>query len=263
MRPSPTPETAPLWYELGRLYALAGEDARRATMEGFAAAFAAGASVLLSAPLFGTAWAGPFAAVIPVVAGLLFGGGLFGWRRARFARRRQALSRALGAAGEDAARPTLGGLGAYYDAQLLLLRCEYEYLLARRGGGRASRSVLLLEETFGFTPEDPFECGPLNVAPDTGTIRALRDHWEARVAVRREAGGVPPPVGLREDRAHRVFPREMTVPLELATRRAYLEISVKLLRERYGTGRKALPEQVRRRAERDLGEYEALTWRRT
>ncbi len=258
MRPSPTPETAPLWYELGRLYALAGEDARRATMEGFAAAFAAGASVLLSAPLFGTAWAGPFAAVIPVIAGLLFGGGLFGWRRARFARRRHAISRALGAAGEDAARPTLSGLGTYYDAQLILLRCEYEYLLARRGG-RTSRSVRLLEETFGFTPEDAFECGPLNVAPDTGEMRALRGRWEARMAVRRASGGVPPPVGLREDRAYRIFPREMTVPLELATRGAYLEISVKLLRERYGAGRiPFLPEEVRRRAERDLGEYKAL-----
>ena len=261
MRPSPTPEAVSLWHELGRLYALAGEDARRATRLGFAVACAVGALVLLSVPLVGTAWAGPFAAAIPVAAGLLCGAGLFGWRRARFARRRRALSGALAAAGEDAARPTLGGFGAYYDAQLLLLRCEYEYLAGRRGGG-AARSVRLLEETFGFTPEDPFECGPLNVAPDTGTIRALRDHWEARVAVRREAGGVPPPVGLREDRAHRVFSREMTVPLELATRRAYLEISVKLLRERYGTGRKALPEQVRRRAERDLGEYEALTRRR-
>jgi len=68
---------SPLWYELGRLYALAGENARRATMEGFAVAFAAGASVLLSAPLFGTAWAGPFAVAIPVAAGLFLGGGLF------------------------------------------------------------------------------------------------------------------------------------------------------------------------------------------
>ena len=261
MRPSPTPEAVPLWYELGRLHALAGEDARRATRLGFAVTCAIGALVLLSVPLFGTAWAGPFAAAVPVAAGFLCGGGFFAWRRARFARRRGALARALQAAGEDPVRPTLGGLGAYYDAQLLLLRCEYEYLVGRRGG-RASRSAPLLEETFGFTPEDAFECGPLNVAPDTGAMRALRGRWEARMAVRREAGGVPPAVGLGEDRAYRIFPREMTVPLELATRRAYLEISVKLLRERYGTGRKALPEQVRRRAERDLGEYEALTRRR-
>lgn len=248
------------WYELGRLYALAGESARRATMEGFAVAFAAGASVLLSAPLFGTAWAGPFAAAIPVAAGLFLGGGLFGWRRARFARRRKALSRTLHAAGEDAARPTLGGLGAYYDVQLILLRCEHEYLRGRRGK-RATRSIRLLEETFGFTAGDGFECGPLNVAPDTGEMEAMRRFWEARLEVRRASGGELPALGLREDRAFRIFPREMTIPQELATRRAYLEVSCKLLRERYGDGGLAAPDDVRRRVERDLGEYRALVRR--
>ena len=257
MRPSPTPEAVSLWYELGRLYALAGEDARRATGLGLAVTCAIGVVVLLSVPLFGTAWAGPFAAAIPVAAGVLCGGGFFAWRRARFAGRRAALARALEAAGEDAARPTLGGLGAYYDAQLLLLRCEYEYLAGRRGG-RASRSAKLLEETFGFTPEDAFECGPLNVAPDTEGLRALRRRWEARLAVRRGRSGGLPRLGLREDRAYRIFPREMTVPLELATRGAYLEISRKLLRERYGRANTPVPEDVRRRAERGLGEYKSL-----
>ena len=246
-----------MWYELGRLYALAGEDARRATRLGFTVTCAVGALVLLSAPLFGTAWAGPFAAAIPFVAGVLCGGGLFAWRRARFARRRGALARALEAAGEDPLRPTRNGLGAYYDAQLLLLRCEYEYLVGRRGG-RASRSARLLEETFGFTSDDAFECGPLNVAPDTDGMRALRRRWEARLAVRRDSGGALPPLGPKEDAEYRVFPREMTVPLELATRGAYLEISCSLLRERYGDGKTPVPEDVRRRAERDLGEYKAL-----
>ena len=260
MRPSPITELPSSWYELGRLYALAGEDARRATMAGFAAAFAAGASVLLSAPLFGTAWAGPFAVAIPVAVGLLFGVGLLGWRRARFARRRKALSRVLDASGEDPARPTLGGLGAYYDVQLLLLRCEYEYL-RRRHWARTARSARTLEDAFGFTPEDGFECGPLNVAPDTGEMKALRGRWEARLGVRRASGGEFPAFGLREDRAFKVFPREMTVPQELATRGAYLEISCKLLRERYRYGRTSVSEDVRRRAERDLGEYRALVRR--
>src|SRR5215211_7134806 len=161
--PADDEETLTLWYELGRLYSESGGSGQRATKLGFTVVCAIGTLVLLSAPLFGTAWAGPFAVAIPVAAGLLFGGGLLGWRRARFARRRKALSRTLHAAGEDAARPTLGGLDAYYDVQLLLLRCEYEYLRGRRGA-RAARSVRLLEETFGFTPEDGFECGPLNVA---------------------------------------------------------------------------------------------------
>jgi hypothetical protein len=117
----------------------------------------------------------------------------------------------------------------------------------------------LLEETFGFTPEDGFECGPLNVAPDTGEMEVLRGRWETRLAVRRASGDGLPALGLREDRAFRVFPREMTVPQELATRGAYLGISCRLLRERYGEGK--VPEDVRRRAERDLGEYRALVRR--
>src|SRR5215211_7597481 len=46
------------------------------------------------------------------------------------------------------------GLGAYYDAQLLLLRSEYEYLRD------ATRTARLFEESFGFTQEDSFETGP-------------------------------------------------------------------------------------------------------
>ena len=75
----------------------------------------------------------------------------------------------------------------------------------------------------------------------------------------------PPTLGLREDSAYRVFPREMTVPAELATRRAYLTISRGLLRERYGRdprkGLGSMPEALRRRVERDLDEYAALTRR--
>ena len=57
----------------------------------------------------------------------------------------------------------------------------------------------------------------------------------------------------------------MTVPAELATRRAYLTISHGLLRERYGRdprkGLGPMPEALRRRVERDLDEYAALTRR--
>ncbi len=258
MQPSPTSDDAlGLWYALGRLYDGAAGWGRRATMAGFAAACLVGASVLLSAPVVGTSCAGPYAAAIPVAAGLVLGGGLFGWRYVGFRRRRAALGRALGSKGFDANRPTLGGLDAYYDVQLILLRSEYEFLKGRRGG-RARRSALLLEETFGFTPEDPFETGPLNVAPDTEAMRALRKRWEGRLAAGRELGG-PPRVGSREDLAHRVFPREMDVLEELEMRAAYLRISCGLLRERYGKkGAVGLPENLRRRAERDVREYRAV-----
>ena len=260
MQSSSTPggEIPGLWYELGGLYARTGEDARRASMQGFAVFCMAAALVLLSAPLFGTSWAGPFAPAIPVLAGLLVGGGSFGWRRLGFIRKRDAIRRALAKKGVDADRPAAGGLATYYDAQLILLRSEYEFLRAR-GTKRALRSARLFEESFGFTPEDRFECGPLNVHPDMPDTRVLREHWDTRLATRRALGRETPALGLKEELAYRVFPREMTVPSELATRSAYLAISCDLFRERYA--RKWVPEDIRRRAEKDLREYRTLVRR--
>ncbi len=263
MHPGRTPEeeSVALWYELGRLYSLARGGGHRATKLGFTVVCVVGALVLLSAPLFGTAWAGPFAPVIPVAAGVLSGGGLFVSERSRLRRRAGVLRRMLAERGLDAERPAREGLGAYYDAQLILLRSEYEYLRLRR----AEKTARLFEESFGFTLEDPFETGPLNVAPDTEGMRLLRERWELRLAARTRHGMEPPALGLKEDLAYRVFPREMTVPAELATRRAYLSISRELLLRRYGrdpskkTDR--MPEALRRRVERDLGEYAALTRR--
>jgi hypothetical protein len=258
---TPGEETLALWYELGRLYSGASGGGQRATKLGFTAVCVVGALVLLSAPLFGTAWAGPFAPAIPVAVGLLSGGGLLLWERSRLQRRAGPLRRMLAERGLDVKRPAREGLGAYYDAQLILLRSEYEYLRLRG----AEKTARLFEESFGFTQEDPFETGPLNVAQDTEGMRLLRERWERRLSMRRERGMEPPALGLREDLAYRVFPREMTVPVELATRRAYLEISRKLLFERYGPNvrRKegSVPEALRWRVERDLDEYAALTER--
>src|SRR5919199_320253 len=82
----PDGEILALWYELGRLYSESGGGAQRATKLGFTVVCAVGALVLLSAPMFGTAWAGSFAAAIPLAAGLLSGGGLFLRQRARLLR---------------------------------------------------------------------------------------------------------------------------------------------------------------------------------
>ena len=210
-----------------------------------------GALVLLSAPVFGTAWAGPFAPVIPIAAGLVSGGGVFLRKRLRLRGRVGDVRRALAERGLDASRPARDGLGAYYDVQLVLLRSEYEYLLTRG----AVKSARLFEDSFGFTPADDFEVGPLNVQPDTEELRALRRRWEFRISSRAERGVGPPELGLREDAAYRVFPREMTVPAELSARRAYLEISTRMLAERHG---KSVPGPLQRRAERDRREYEAL-----
>jgi len=257
--PAADEETLALWYELGRLYSESGGSGQRATKLGFTVVCAIGALVLLSAPVFGTAWAGPFAAAIPVAAGLLSGGGLFLRQRSRSRRREDTLIRRLEERGLDARRPAREGLGAYYDAQLLLLRSEYEYLRARD----ATKAVPLFEETFGFTPEDPFETGPLNVAPDTPQMRALRGRWDRRIWSKWQHGMEPPVLGPREDLAYRIFPREMTVPVELSMRRAYLGISRRLILERYGGDPREkphlVPEALRQRVERDLLKYDALS----
>ena len=118
MQPGRTPdeETLALWYALGCLYSSTGGGGHRATKLGFTVVCAVGALVLLSAPLFGTRWAGPFAPAIPVAAGLLSGGGLFLSERARVRRQGAVLRLALAERGVDADRPAREGLGSYYDA---------------------------------------------------------------------------------------------------------------------------------------------------
>src|SRR5215211_8423697 len=109
-------ETLALWYELGRLYSESGGGGQRATKLGFTVVCGVGALVLLSAPVFGTAWAGPFAAAIPVAAGLASGGSLYLRQRSRLRRRTRAVRTRLAERGFDAGHPARDGLGAYYDA---------------------------------------------------------------------------------------------------------------------------------------------------
>src|SRR5215213_9867674 len=103
--PAADEETLALWYELGRLYSESGGGGQRATKLGLAVVCAAGALVLLSAPVFGTAWAGPFAAVIPLAVGLLAGGGLFLRQRARLRQSVDVLRMRLAERGLDAGCP--------------------------------------------------------------------------------------------------------------------------------------------------------------
>jgi hypothetical protein len=252
-------DTLGLWYELGRLYSRARGFRNRAVRLGFTVTLGSGALVLLSAPLFGTGWAGPFAGAIPPALGMAAGLILYAAETVRFGRRERAIGEALLRAGEDPRRPARDGLGAYYDTQLILLRSEYEYLLTRG----AVRSARLFEDSFGFTPEDPFETGPLNVSPDTEEMCRLRERWERRISMLRAHGRKPPELGLREDRAYAVFPREMTFAAELATREAYLTISQRLISERYGGNPLGVEgeAELQKRIERDLAEYARVTGR--
>jgi hypothetical protein len=266
----PEEEAIRLWYALGRLYARAGGRGWPATRVGITVVCVTGSLVLLSAPLFGTGWVesapGPLVALpvlLPVVAGLLAGGLPLLYNRLRTLSRQRTLRRALEAEGEDPGRPTLDGLDLYYDEQLILLRSEYE-ALRHTPGDRARSKGLMMELAFGFAPEDPFECGPLNVRPGSSRVRALRGLWESRLRLQLEDGEGPPALDLGDDLSYRVFPREMTAAAELATRAAYLEISRDLMFRRHGAEplrkleRNGGRGELYRRAEREFVEYERL-----
>lgn len=270
----PDEEKLELWYALGKLYARAGGRGWPATRVGVTVVCVTGALVLLSAPVFGTAWIsgapGPVAALpvlIPILSGLLAGGAPLAYNRVHTLIRQTSLRRALAHRGADPRRPTAEGLGAYYDDQLILLRSEYEALL-HTPGPRARRKARMLRLSFGFAPEDPFESGPLSLRPDSPQIRALRGLWESRLYLDRRKGVELPALSFGDDLAYRVFPREMTVPAEFATRTAYLAISCDMLHRRYGySPLKRLESsegrgETYRRAERDLAEYERITLRR-
>src|SRR4028119_336833 len=112
----PDEETLALWYELGRRAAGAGGGGRRAWKLGLTVVCAVGALVLLSAPIFGTTWAGPLAPVIPVAAGLVCGGGAFLRGRLRLRSRVGVLRGLLAERGTDVSRPARHGLGADHGA---------------------------------------------------------------------------------------------------------------------------------------------------
>lgn len=251
----PDVEAIQLWYDLSRLYSRAASTRGRSARLGFTVTLVSGALVLLSALFFGTTWAGAFAPLIPLVGGFASGFGMFIMERAAMRRRESSIANALSGFGFDAGRPGANGLGAYYDAQLVLLRCEYEYLLEKGAG----RSVRLFEDSFGFTPADDFEAGPLSVLPDTPEIATLRERWERRMDFRGERA---PEVGLREERAYRFYPREMTIGTERAMREAYLTISLGMARRRYGGRSGSTPEELRPRMEREADEYRRLTGRK-
>src|SRR5918997_1511505 len=101
-------EVLALWYGLGRAYGEAGGGGRRAWKLGLTVVCAVGALVLLSAPVFGTAWAGPVAPVIPVAAGLGCGGREFLRGRLRLRRRGGGGRGVVGERGVDASRPARG-----------------------------------------------------------------------------------------------------------------------------------------------------------
>lgn len=128
-------------------------------------------------------------------------------------------------AGLDPLRPTLGGLRAYSDEQLLALRDRYEWTKNRK-------HRRLMERTFGFEPSDAFELAPLSVLPETFEMNALRVEWESNLLLG-EASEMPRITWWKESRLG-LLPRRVDRTFKLLWSRRYTEDSVRLLKRRYG-----------------------------
>ena len=127
--------------------------------------------------------------------------------------------------GLDPGRPTVGGLKAYSDEQLLALRSRYERL---REGKLKER----LGRTFGFHDGDEFSLGPLSVLPGTFEMGALRVEWETQLILR--SGEPLPRISWWTEGRHRLLPRKPDETRKLVYALRYTGDSVRELKRRYG-----------------------------
>lgn len=158
------------------------------------------------------------------LAALISTGGYAVWM-ALSARSYAAAARKMRASGLDPLHPTLEGLRAYSDEQLLALRARYESL-------RNAKSKALFEHTFGFEAGDSFELGPLSALPDTFETNALRVEWESNLLLA-DASSSPDITWWRESRLG-LLPRRADRTFRLLWARRYTDASVRTLKRRYG-----------------------------
>lgn len=199
---------------------------------GFAAFITMTTAVVLFYNVFGPRYVEGQGVMVPqiafystmVLSALLSVGGYVAWMLLSI-RSYAVAARRLRASGLDPRHPTLGGLRAYSDEQLLALRTRYESV----EGAERKR---LLERSFGFEPTDAFELGPLSTLPDTFEMNALRVEWESNLLL---AEASPPPdiTWWRESRLG-LLPRRADRTFRLLYARFYTDGSVRLLKRRYG-----------------------------
>lgn len=127
--------------------------------------------------------------------------------------------------GLDPRHPTLGGLRAYSDEQLLALRSRYEKL---RGGALKER----LGRTFGFQGDDTFSLAPLAVLPGTFEMNALRVEWESNLLLLQ--GEPMPEVSWWTEARNGLLPRQPNETRRLVYALRYTTDSVRELKRRYG-----------------------------
>jgi hypothetical protein len=136
-----------------------------------------------------------------------------------------AFSSVLRRGGLDPLRPTVRGLRAYSDEQLLALRSRYE----RLGAGRLKER---LGRTFGFHEGDSFTLGPLSVLPGTFEMGALRLEWETELILR--TGEPMPEISWWVEGRTGLLPRQADEARRLVYALRYTGDSVRELKRRYG-----------------------------
>lgn len=127
--------------------------------------------------------------------------------------------------GLDPKRPTLSGLRAYPDEQLLALRSRYEKL--REGKKKES-----FELVFGFRDDDSFTLAPLNVLPGTFEMDALRVEWETNLLLREDDS--VPEISWWTEARNGLLPRQPNETRRLVYALRYTTDSVRELKRRYG-----------------------------
>jgi len=199
---------------------------------GFAYFAAVTTAVVLFYNLFGTAHVEGGGVAVPreafyatmISSFSLALGGYLVWL-VRSLRSYRAFSSILRRGGLDPRRPTVGGLRAYSDEQLLALRSRYERLPEGAARERLGR-------TFGFHEEDSFALGPLSVLPNTFEMGALRVEWETNLLLRTEEP--MPEVSWWVEGRTGLLPRQADETRRLVYALRYTADSVRELKRRYG-----------------------------
>ena len=199
---------------------------------GFVFFVAATTAVVLFYNLFGARYVEGSGVAVPqrafyttmLLGVALAGGGYLVWL-ARSLHSFRAFSRVLRGGGVDPEKPTVGGLRAYSDEQLLALRSRYERM-------PAGKLRDLFERVFGFHKGDSFSLGPLSVLPRTFEMGSLRIEWETQLILR--ADEPMPRVGWWAEGRRNLLPRKPDEISKLVYTLRYTDASVRELKRRYG-----------------------------
>lgn len=135
----------------------------------------------------------------------------------------------------DPKRPTLLGLRAYADEQILALRTRY---------GRLSRGETKkqMERIFGFHEGDSFSLAPLSVRPGTYEMNALRVEWESSLLLRQDEE--MPEISWWTEGRTGLLPRQPNETRRMVYALRYTTASVRELKRRYGYRTERWPDTV-------------------